>query len=44
MWDRRFTQAIERGHRAYAAKQQNLWERFRKKAEESFQGKMARIE
>ena len=44
MWERRFMQAIEPGHRAYAAKQQNLWERFRKKAEEIFQGKMARIE
>ena len=37
-WERRFKKAIVPGHCAYAAKQQNLWERFRKKAEETFQG------
>ena len=29
------------GHRAYAAKQQDLWGTFRRKAEEAFEGKMA---
>ena len=31
------------GHQAYAAKQQDLWGRFRRKAEEAFEGKMAVI-
>jgi hypothetical protein len=43
-WERRFRQAVEPGHQSYAAKQQDLWERFKMKAEESFKGKMAVIE
>ncbi|KIK76542.1 hypothetical protein PAXRUDRAFT_169612 [Paxillus rubicundulus Ve08.2h10] len=40
-WERRWLQALEGGHRAYAVKQRHVWESFREKAEESFKGKMA---
>ena len=39
-WEKRFLQATMAGHQAYAAKQRELWGKFRRKAEESFQGKM----
>jgi len=43
-WEKRCAEAIEPGHRSYAAKQQDLWERFREKAEVGFKGKMSIIE
>lgn len=35
-WERRRNGAQNAGHRAYAARQKNIWEKFRKRAEESF--------
>jgi hypothetical protein len=35
-WERRYKTYPEPGHKAYAAKQKNVWERFRKRAEERF--------
>jgi len=43
-WEKRCTEAIEPGHQSYAAKKQDLWERFREKAEVGFKGKMSIIE
>ncbi|KIJ58437.1 hypothetical protein HYDPIDRAFT_102655, partial [Hydnomerulius pinastri MD-312] len=42
-WEQRYMHAVEQGHQAYAAKKKELWERFRRKAEESFEGKMLAI-
>ena len=35
-WERRRSEARSPGHKAYAAKQKSVWEKFRQKAEESF--------
>ncbi|KAN0078144.1 hypothetical protein V8E55_010201 [Tylopilus felleus] len=35
-WERRGSEARSPGHKAYAAKQKSVWEKFRQKAEESF--------
>ena len=42
-WERRSIQSTKLGHQAYAAKQMDLWERFKTKAEHYFAGKMSAI-
>lgn len=41
-WERRRDEAVDSGHKAYVAKQKNVWEKFRQRAEESF-GTLMRV-
>jgi hypothetical protein len=36
VWGKRFVECVGPGHLAYAAKQRDVWERFRKNAEGTF--------
>lgn len=36
-WERRYKTYPEPGHKAYAAKQKDVWKRFRKRAEKMFE-------
>ncbi|KAF8547396.1 hypothetical protein OG21DRAFT_1382406, partial [Imleria badia] len=36
VWENRWVEAVEVGHKAYAAKQRSVWERFRLRAQEKF--------
>ena len=40
-WERRYKTYPKPGLKAYAAKQKNVWERFREKAEERFEKHMS---
>ena len=36
-WERRYKLDLNPGHKTYAAKQKDVWKRFREKAEERFE-------
>ncbi|KAF8549079.1 hypothetical protein OG21DRAFT_1382174, partial [Imleria badia] len=36
VWENRWVEAVEVGHKAYAAKQRSVWERFRLRVQEKF--------